>query len=142
MKKIIRLTENDLHRIVKESVKKIISETNLSNRQIKNITGIYDDDELNAACMSEEAEDIGSNIAKDICNKYGFHSIYDKNAVLDFGFLKDLLEQKYGMKYLGFDENDESHLFGNDNFIVEIWSKEDYPRLAQFHLQNMHVNSR
>ena len=46
------------------------------------------------------------------------------------------------MKYLGFDENSESHSFANDDFIVELWSKEGYPRLAQFHLQNMHVNYR
>ena len=36
MKKIIRLTESDLHRIIKESVKKIIKEANWSNA--------YDDD--------------------------------------------------------------------------------------------------
>jgi hypothetical protein len=36
MKKIIRLTESDLHRIVKESVNRIIKETNWSNA--------YDDD--------------------------------------------------------------------------------------------------
>lgn len=53
-----------------------------------------------------------------------------KNVVLDFNVVKDLLEQKYGMKYLGFDEDTESHSFANDNFIVEIWSKEGYPRLA------------
>ena len=61
---------------------------------------------------------------------------------IDFNVVKDLLEQKYGMKYLDFDEDTESHSFANDNFIVEIWSKEGYPRLAQFHLQNMHVNYR
>lgn len=31
MRKIIRLTESDLHRIIKESVKKVIKEANWSN---------------------------------------------------------------------------------------------------------------
>lgn len=31
MKKIIRLTENDLHKIIKESVKKVLKEANWSN---------------------------------------------------------------------------------------------------------------
>lgn len=110
--------------------------------KIRNITGITDDDELNTACMEEDADNLASNIVKDLRNEYGFYNIYDKNVVLDFNVVKDLLEQKYGMKYLGFDEDTESHSFANDNFIVEIWSKEGYPRLAQFHLQNIHVNYR
>lgn len=92
--------------------------------------------------MEEDADNLASNIVKDLRNEYGFYNIYDKNVVLDFNVVKDLLEQKYGMKYLGFDEDTESHSFANDNFIVEIWSKEGYSRLAQFHLQNMHVNYR
>lgn len=82
--------------------------------------------------MEEDADNLASNIVKDLRNEYGFYNIYDKNVVLDFNV----------MKYLGFDEDTESHSFANDNFIVEIWSKEGYPRLAQFHLQNMHVNYR
>ena len=73
---------------------------------------------------------------------YGFYNIYDKGVVLDFSYVKGLLEQKYGMDYLGFDEDDGSHSFGNDDFIVVIWSKENYPNLAKFHLQNMQVSNR
>ena len=139
MKKLIRLTESDLHRVVKESVNKILSEIDLTNKQIRNITGILDDDELNAACMAEDEDDLASNIVKDLRDEYGFHNIYDKGVVLDFNFIKELLKQKYGMNYLGFDEKDDSHLFGNNDFVVAIWSKENYPKLAKFHLQNMHV---
>lgn len=142
MKQKIRLTESDLHRIVNESVKMVIREMDLSKRQIRNITGILDDDELNAACMEEDADELGSEIVRDLRDRYGFANIYDKGVVLDFGFVKGLLEQKYGMKYLGFDEEDEAHTFGNEDFIVEIWSKEGYPRLAKFHLQNMNVRHR
>ena len=138
-KKVIRLTESDLHRVVKESVNRILNEIDLTNKQIRNITGILDDDELNAACMAEDEDDLTSNIVKDLRDEYGFHNIYDKGVVLDFNFIKELLKQKYGMNYLGFDEKDDSHLFGNNDFVVAIWSKENYPRLAKFHLQNMHV---
>lgn len=139
MKKLIRLTENDIHRIVKESVNRILGEMDLTNNQIRNITGISDDDELNAACMAEDEGDLESNIVKDLKDKYGFNNVYDKRVVLDFDFVKELLKQKYGMNYLGFGEKDESHLFGNNDFVVEIWSKENYPRLSKFHLQNIHV---
>ena len=131
-----------VRRMIKESVKRALNEMDLTNNQIRNITGITDDDELNTACMEEDADNLASNIVKDLRDEYGFYNIYDKNVVLDFNVVKDLLEQKYGMKDLGFDENSESHSFANDNFIVELWSKEGYPRLAQFHLQNMYVNYR
>lgn len=137
--KRIRLTEEDLHGIVKESVKRILSEIDLTNNQIRNITGISDDDVLNAACMAEDEDDLESNIVKDLKDKYGFYNVYDRGVVLDFNFIKELLKQKYGMKYLGFDEKDDSHLFRNNDFAVAIWSKENYPRLSKFHLQNIHV---
>ena len=57
--------------------------------------------------MEEDADNLASNIVKDLRNEYGFYNIYDKNVVLDFNVVKDLLEQKYGMKYLGFDEDTE-----------------------------------
>jgi hypothetical protein len=138
-KKLIRLTESDLHKIVKESVNRILNEINLTNKQIRNITGISDDDELNAACMAEDEDDLASNIVKDLKDEYGFYNVYDKGVVLDFNFIKELLKQKYGMNYLGFDEKDDSHLFKNNDFVVKIWSKENYPRLSKFHLQNIHV---
>ena len=138
-KKLIRLTENDLHRIVKESVNRILGEMDLTNNQIRNITGISDDDELNAACMAEDEGDLESNIVKDLKDEYGFYNVYDKGVLLDFDFVKELLKQKYGMNYLGFNEKDESHLFGNNDFVVAIWTKENYPRLSKFHLQNIHV---
>ena len=109
-----------VRRMIKESVKRALNEMDLTNNQIRNITGITDDDELNTACMEEDADNLASNIVKDLRDEYGFYNIYDKNVVLDFNVVKDLLEQKYGMKYLGFDENSESHSFANDNFIVEL----------------------
>jgi hypothetical protein len=138
-KDIMAANESKLSRIVKESVNRILNEINLTNKQIRNITGISDDDELNAACMAEDEDDLESNIVKDLKDEYGFYNVYDKGVVLDFNFIKELLKQKYGMNYLGFDEKDDSHLFKNNDFVVKIWSKENYPRLSKFHLQNIHV---
>ena len=38
--------------------------------KIRNITGITDDDELNTACMEEDADHLASNIVKDLRNEY------------------------------------------------------------------------
>ena len=146
-RKIIRLTESDLHWIVRESVSKLLSEAmsdgmSLSSRQVRNMTGIHDDDELNAACDSEECGDLASGIARDLCGHYGYYGLYDKGSVFDFGFLSDLLKEKYGMEFLGYDEDDESHLFGNDRFLVTFWTMEGFPNLNKFHLSNMDVSLR
>ena len=41
--------------------------------------------------MEEDADNLASNIVKDLRNEYGFYNIYDKNVVLDFNVVKDLL---------------------------------------------------
>jgi S-ribosylhomocysteine lyase LuxS involved in autoinducer biosynthesis len=51
-KKLIRLTESDLHRIVKESVKRILREnkdTNVKVRIIHDPNGAYDDGDVDDA---------------------------------------------------------------------------------------------
>lgn len=138
MKKIIRLTESDLHNIITNSVRSILYENDLfTNNQIRNVTGISDDDELNAACEAEDKEELLGSIARDLCEEYGYSNLYDKRAVFDFGFVKSLLEEKYGMRYLGYDEESEAHSFGDGRFTIEIWSKGNYSRLAKFHFYNM-----
>lgn len=141
MSKIISLKESELRYIIRESVRSVLQETDLTNTQIRNITGITDDDELNAACLAEECDELGSNIIKDLRDKYGFKRFYDKDTVLDFDFLKKLLKEKYHMNYLGFNESDGGHSFGNDKFVVDLWTLEGYPRLAKFHPKNLLVST-
>ena len=137
-KKVIRLTESELKHIIAESVRSILHENDLfTNNQIRNVTGISDDDELNAACETEDAEELLGSIARDLCEEYGYSNLYDKNAVFDFDFVKSLLEEKYGMRYLGYDEESEAHSFGDGRFTIRIWSEKNYPRLAKFHFNNM-----
>lgn len=140
MKRIIRLTESDLHNIITKSVRSILHENGLfTNNQIRNVTGISDDDELNVSCETEDTEELSERIARDLCEEYGYSNLYDKNAVFDFGFVKSLLEEKYGMRYMGYDEESEAHSFGDGKFTIRIWSKENYPRLAKFHFDNMSI---
>ena len=90
MKRTIRLRESEFRRMIKESVRRALNEMDLTNNQIRNITGITDDDELNTACMEEDADNLASNIVKDLRDEYGFYNIYDRGVVLDFAFLKKL----------------------------------------------------
>jgi hypothetical protein len=68
MKKIIRLTESDLHRIVKESVNKILKEANWSNALTDPGNCPDDDDEYEETWLDKSKawrEDHLSNDDKD-----------------------------------------------------------------------------
>ena len=144
----IRITESALHDIIKESVKKVLNEidgTELNQfgygaRELKNMLGDYDEPELNAACDAEECEDIADDIVNDLCQQYGYDSLYDKGSVFDFDYLKQLLEQKYSMKYLGCFEDDEAVVFGNDKYQFVLYPVNFYPQgIAKFRVQNLDV---
>lgn len=73
-KKLIRLTENDLHKIVKESVNRVLNETIPSKVASKKdaidyINGVYD--------MCEELKEMGSNILS-VRNIYPYEKVYSK----------------------------------------------------------------
>ena len=147
MKKIIRLTESDLHNIIKESVRKTLNEirgTELNGfgydaRNMRNMLGINDDDELNAACDAETYEELESSIAKDMCNEYGYSRLYDKTSVFDFDTIEQLLEEKYNMHYVGADEEQEAIIFENDNAELLLYPTIFYPKPNRFRLSNMHI---
>ena len=146
--KLVRLTESDIHNMVMESVRNILAEidgTELSDygydaRQMRNMLGDYDDDELNAACDTEDCEEIEEEIARDLCKQYGYRNLYEQGAVFDFDAFAKMLKDNYDMKYLGSDDEDEAHYFGNTNFKVTVWPKTYYPRLGKFRFDNFHVD--
>ena len=146
--KLVRITESDIHNMVMESVRNILAEidgTELSDygydaRQMRNMLGDYDDDELNVACETEECEDIADEIARNLCAHYGYSRIYDKDSVFDFEFLANMLKDEFNMEYLGSNDEDEAHYFGNTNFKVTVWPKTYYPRLGKFRFDNFHVD--
>ena len=144
----IRITESALHDIIKESVKRVLNEidgTELNQfgygaRELRNMLGDFDESELNAACDAEECEDIADDIVKDLCQQYGYYRLYDKGSVFDFDYLKQMLADKYDMKYLGCFEDDEAVVFGNRNFQFILYPINFYPQgIAKFRVKNFDV---
>lgn len=74
MKRLVRLTENDLHRIVKESVNRILNEampSKVANKKdaIDYINGVFD--------VCEELKEMGSNRLS-VGNIYPYEQVYRK----------------------------------------------------------------
>ena len=131
-KKLIRMKEGDLHDIITECVNKILIENDLSYSQIKNICGIYDDDELNAAVEAEEFENLEGEI---IISLGGLR----EPKVLDFDNVCDILKNKFGFEYAGNDDEEECHIFKNGKHTIYLYPKTYYPRLGRFMLLNSHL---
>lgn len=55
-KKLVRLTESDLHRIIKESVKKILKEESHSDLNVRNFVIVQAFDDINGSTYSELIE--------------------------------------------------------------------------------------
>lgn len=80
MKKIIRLTEGDLHKIIKESVKKIIKESDTGN-----FDDFYSGEEVNQQ-QSQEQEVINQLLqlgVRDVTDAYG--KVYTSENMDDYG---------------------------------------------------------
>ena len=102
MKKVIRLTESDLHRIVNESVKRILKEsewdTYLQQDDDEPTTFEYDDMTLDERIASEIIDDI-RNGGYDIRGK----SLYDliEDLMINYGCSRNtakLVANKLGIK--------------------------------------------
>ena len=142
MKKTIRLTESDLHKIVIRALNEIAGDEidGFTATELRNMLGVEDDDELNTAVETEEDEEMTGNIANTIARTFGYKGIYDRNAVFNFYKVWDILKRVYGFEYHGFDEEAESHIFNNGKYELEIYPKQFYPRQGDFQFQNMHIN--
>ena len=102
--------------------------------QIKNITGIQDDDELNAGVEAEKHEDLEQSIVMDL-GRY-------EDKMLKFSDVCNLLKNKYGFEYIGGDDNNECHNFTNGTETVSIFPKIYYPKQGTMRLSNLHVSSK
>lgn len=139
-KKLIRLTESDLHNIIKESVNNILKEyydvDGMSYGQVRNMTGIEDDDELNAGAECEAGEELQSEIFKSIASQLcngGNPRMYS------FGFqdLIKLLADEFDFEYVGPDESNESYEFAGDGRELCIFPRVFYPSPNKIRIQNM-----
>ena len=68
----------------------IMADTDLKATEVRNILSIYDDDELNAACLAERLEDLQEEITKKICEVHGVSKLYGSR--LQFEKVKDILK--------------------------------------------------
>jgi len=124
-----------LSEFVKRLGKKNVNE-DLTNTQIRNITGIHDDDMLNAAVETERQEQLESNIWRSITKLAGGNP---RKTPFEFAQLVQMLKQNYGMKYAGKDDNNECHTFTDGTNRLDIFPTTYYPKQGTITLYNMHV---
>ncbi|MBP5724031.1 MAG: hypothetical protein J6X18_10730 [Bacteroidales bacterium] len=140
MKKVIRLTESDFRRTLQRAVKQTLNEMEgMSYRQMRNVLGIEDDDELNAAVEDEDVETLEWDIAKEICNRLGngARNLYD-GTMYSFKDVSDLLKE-FGFRYVGADDENECHTFTNGKYKLEIVPQVYYSGLGKFTFRNFHI---
>ena len=125
-----------LSEFLKRIGNKKINESGLTNTQIRNITGITDDDELNAAAEAEEKEQLESNIWNAIAQMAGGNP---RKTSFDFGQLAEMLKTQFNMKYIGTDENQECHTFTDGVNKLDIYPSTYYRKQGTITLYNMSV---
>ena len=137
MKKSITLKESELRNVIQENLKKILSEGNdLSYTQIQNMTGIEDNDDLNASVESESNQDMEGQIWRGLKEVANGENPY--KTILNFHDVANMLEQKFGFRYVGGDEEQECHDFSNGDYVLYIFPVTYYPQLGEFQLENYH----
>ena len=90
----------------------------LGYNQIRNVLGVYDDDLLNNCCATEICEQLEEKIWNDIKNLAGGNPRYKK---FEFDDMVKMLNEKYGLKYTGADDNNECHDFKDGKFILSVF---------------------
>ena len=103
--------------------------------QIRNVTGIYDNDMLNAAAEAERREDLEGSIARDLGG-------YRDRKVLYFPDVCKLLKDKYGFEYERAYDEEQSHIFSNGNDELFICAEPYYPNQGTFKLRNLGVSEK
>lgn len=134
-----KFKQNSDYYQVDEFIKRIGKNINedLTNTQIRNITGIYDDDQLNASVEAEEKEKLEGDIWKLMVSLAGGNP---RKRPFDFNEFARLLKSKYGFIYKGNDDNDECHIFSNGKGELIIYPTTYYPRMGKLTIYNMHYN--
>jgi len=108
----------------------------LTNRQKRNILGITDDDELNAAAEAEEKEELEYTIWNALKEMTGGDP---RKTTFSFADLCDMLNSKFGMKYVGSNDENECHEFSDGVNKLEIFPNVYYPEQGTLRFFNMHV---
>ena len=117
----------------------IMADTGLKATEVRNILSIYDDDELNAACLAERLEDLQDEITKKICEVHGVSKLYGSR--FQFEKVKEILKG-FGFEYVWADEKDESHFFFNHETgdEIDLYPTIWYPEQGEMRIQNIFVH--
>lgn len=116
----------------------------MTYNEIRNITGIRDNDMLNAACESERKENLAAIIADEIVAAHGYtRGLYNKH-IFTFSKVCAVME-KYGFSYVTPDEDDrekEIHRFWNEETDDEITIVPVlyHPKLDKFRFANFLIS--
>ena len=110
----------------------------MTNNEIRNTLGVYDNDVLNAACECERKEDLAEKIAEKIVKSHGYdRGLYNGN-IFKFALVKKVLKS-FGFNYVSSNEETEEHLFVNNEtkdevsiFPVTFYPEQDAMRFANF----------
>lgn len=113
----------------------------MTYNEIRNVTGIYDDDELNAACECERKELLAERIANKIVRFHGFCKGLYNGDVFRFSWVKEVLED-FGFKYERSDDETECHYFINKETgdEISIYPITYYPNQDAFRFLNFHLS--
>lgn len=109
----------------------------LTYHQIRNITGIQDDEELNAACNCEDCEEMEESVANElrkICGCGIFEAVFNQKVVWK------MLNERFGFVFKEAVEEQESYVLENDLFLLNIYPNWWFPTTSEtFKLRNMSV---
>ena len=133
---IVRINESQLRQIVKGCVHDILKE-NHKYTQLRNVLGIHDNDEWNAAAETERREDLESEIWKSLADLAGGNP---RKTPFNFQDAIDILKNEFGFKYVGYDEERESHKFINkEQDELEIFPVSFYTQQGHMRIKNMNI---
>lgn len=123
--------------VIKNVVRRILSEDLFPTyKQIRNITGITDDDELNAAVESEDNEELESMIWNELKSMANGNP---RETVYNFDDIAKMLNSKFGFEYIGPEDEHEAHVFRKGNKTLDIYPRIYYPKQGKIRIENYGV---
>ena len=128
-----------LDEAIRRAIRRVLKESSsLNYRQLINMTDINDNDEWNAAAIAEEREELEGKIWRAISEKL-CNGGNPRKVAFHFTDLVKLMD-KFGFKYEGNDDNDESINFSDSYGEFVIWPTTYYPKMDLLRIANSHLS--
>jgi len=119
----------------KNSKKKTLKE-DITYNQRRNMLGVYDDDELNAACIAEKQEDLELEIWHTLSRLVGNNL---RKTPIKFDELANILSEKFNFDYIGADDTHESYIFSNGQDELSIYPNWFYSKPYTITIHNINI---